>query len=56
MVMPMYGVIGKRFSCMAVVTGMTYDYELVVGVRNGSYYLFPRVQLDGHAPYETIRV
>lgn len=56
MVMPIYGVIHQELSHLAIVTGMTYEYQLVVGVKSNTYYLFPRVELSGQAPYEPIRV
>ena len=41
---------------LAIAEGMKYDYSLVLGVKNGIYYLYPRYILDGKAPYEDIRI
>lgn len=46
---------GKR-AVMAIVAGMRYDYSLVIGVRNGAYYLYPRFVLDGAEAYEDIEI
>lgn len=54
--MTMFGVLREEGSFMAVISGMTYEYELVTRVRDGQYACYPRVQLDGQAPYEPIRV
>lgn len=54
--MTMYGMIGENYSFMAAVTGMTYDYELVVRAEKGVYTMFPRFILNGQTPYEKIEV
>lgn len=55
-VMIMFGVIHKNHSFTAVVTGMTYDYQLVACIEKGRYYIFPRIMINGNAPYEDIGV
>jgi len=54
--MPFYACRRGNKAVMAVVAGMKFDYSLVLGVKNGRYYLFPRFILDGKAPYEDIRI
>lgn len=54
--MTMYGMIAKGRSFLAVVTGMTYDYELVAKVENQVYSVFPRFLLHGRKPYERMEV
>ncbi|MGN1367327.1 MAG: DUF5696 domain-containing protein [Aristaeellaceae bacterium] len=54
--MTMFGVLREEGSYMAVISGMTYEYELVTSVQAGQYRCYPRVPLDGAAPYEPIRV
>ena len=46
---------GSR-AVMAVVTGMQYEYSLVLGVRDGRYYLYPRFNLEGRPAYEDIEI
>ena len=43
-------------SVMAIVSGMKYDYSLVIGVRDGKYYLYPRFILEGEGAYENIEI
>lgn len=54
--MTMYGMVAKNRSFMAAVTGMTYDYQLVVKAEKGIYTMFPRFILNGQPPYEKIEV
>lgn len=41
---------------MAIVSGMRYEYSLVIGVRDGGYYLYPRFVLEGAGAYEDIEI
>ena len=43
-------------SCMAIVTGMQYEYSLVLGVCDSRYYLYPRFNLGGRPAYEDIEI
>ena len=52
--MPLYACRRGNQAVMVIVAGMKFDYSLVLGVKNGKYYLFPRFILDGKAPYEDI--
>lgn len=52
--MPVFGVKTRRQSYLAVVAGMAYGYELVCGVRDGKYYIYPRFRLDGAPLAEAI--
>ncbi len=52
--MPMWGVIHESNNFLAVVSSMTYEYELVVSVKQGVYSCYPRFVLNGTAPYEPI--
>ncbi len=54
--LPVFGVRHPSFSFSARVDGMKEIYRLVVGVENGSYYLYPRFVLGGDVPYEDISV
>lgn len=54
--MPVYAVSSGDKATLAIVTGMSLDYSLVCGVKNGKYYLYPRFILDGEAPYESIEI
>ena len=50
--MPVYACCRNGAGELAIVTGMEFEYALVVGVKDGRYYLFPRFGLDGRRPYE----
>lgn len=52
--MPVYACVRNGSGEMAVVTGMQFEYSLVLGVKNGKYYIFPRFHLNGKKPYEDI--
>ena len=54
--MPVFGF--KTCSCtiFAVVTGMTFEYKIVVGAKSGMYYLYPRFYLNGKNLYEDMTV
>lgn len=54
--MPIFGFKTTESSIFAIVTGMTFEYKIVVGVRNGIYYLYPRFYLNGKNLYEDITV
>ena len=54
--MPIFG-IKKNGSCiLAIVDGLKYEMYIVIGVKDGEYYMYPRFQLDGEVPYENISV
>lgn len=40
----------------AIVTGMRCDFGMVLGVKDGVYYTYPRFYIDGDAMYEDIEV
>ena len=54
--MPVYAWVRNGKGQLAIVAGMSFEYSLVCGVRGGKYYLYPRFNLDGEAPYEDIIV
>lgn len=54
--MPIYACRRGKQTVMAIVTGMKYDYSIVLGIRNGKYYLYPRFILDGAEAYEDIEI
>ena len=53
-VMPIWGAIGEDGGFTAIVSSMTYDYQLVTSVTEGIYRCFARFELKGEAPYEPI--
>jgi hypothetical protein len=55
-VMPIYGMKRGEEAFVVIVTGMSYEFDLVSGVRKGVYYQYPRFNLYGQRPYEDIRV
>lgn len=53
---PIFGVKKENETFVAIVTGMRSDYDTVIGVKNGVYYIYPRFTLDGEPAYEDITV
>lgn len=51
-----YGMNEGKTGILAIITGMQYDFGMVVGVKNGVYYTYPRFYIDGDMPYDDIRV
>ena len=54
--MPIYACRRGNEAILAVVAGMKFEYSLVIGVRDGRYYLYPRFILDGKGAYENIEI
>jgi len=54
--MPIFGFKTAETSVFAVVTGMTFEYKIVVGVKDGTYYIYPRFFLNGKNLYEDMTV
>ncbi len=54
--MPVYGFKTEEKSIFAIVTGMTYEYRIVLGVKNNNYYIYPRFFVDAKTRYEDICV
>ena len=54
--MPIYGFKTEEKTVFAVVTGMTYEYKIVLGVKDGTYYIYPRFFVDEQTNYEDICV
>jgi len=54
--MPMFGMKTPRMTFAAIVTGMPYNYSLVLEVKDGVYRLFPVFDHTMDPPYEDIAV
>ncbi len=54
--MPIFGYKTSENSIFAIVTGMTYEYKIVVGVKAGTFYIYPRFYLNGKNLYEDMTV
>lgn len=54
--MPIFGFKTADRSVFAIVTGMTFEYKIVVGVKAGIYYIFPRFYLNAKNLYEDMTV
>ena len=54
--MPIYACRRNSKTILAIVVGMKFEYSLVIGVRDGRYYLYPRFILDGAGAYEDIEI
>ncbi|MBS1371771.1 MAG: hypothetical protein HPZ91_17640 [Lentisphaeria bacterium] len=54
--MPLYFMKKEGCATLAVVAGMSLDYALVTGIRDGAYYMYPRFLLDGDGAYEDIEI
>ena len=50
--LPIFGFKTSNDSIFATVTGMTYEYKIVAGVKDGTYYVYPRFYLNGQNLYE----
>ena len=54
--MPLYACRRGGQTVLAIVTGMKFNYSLVLGVRDGRYYLYPRFRLNEEKAYEDIEI
>ncbi len=54
--MPLYVFHNGVSATLAVVAGMSLDYSLMTGIRDGVYYMFPRFILEGDGAYEDIEI
>ena len=54
--MPIFGVKKADKTTLVIVEGLKYEFSIVVGVKNGAYYIYPRFYLNGKIPYEDIRI
>ncbi len=54
--MPIYGFKTEEKSIFAVVTGLTYEYRIVLGVKDNNYYIYPRFFVDKKNKFEDICV
>lgn len=44
--LPVFVVCHEEQGMLAIVTGMRYEYELVVGIKNGRYYMYPHFKIQ----------
>ncbi len=51
-----YGWNKGKDGVLAIVTGMRYDFGMVLGLKDGVYYAYPRFYIDGDELYEDIEV
>jgi len=51
-----YGWNKGKDGILGIVTGMRYDMTMVLGVKDGLYYTYPRILTDGDMPYEDIKI
>ena len=51
-----YGWNKGKDGVLVIVTGMRYDFGMVLGLKDGVYYTYPRFYIDGDKPYEDIEV
>ena len=54
--MPIFGFGTDERCVFAVVTGMRYDYCIVMGVKDGEYYIYPRFFVDSKNCFEDISI
>ena len=45
--MPIFGVKKADKTTLVIVEGLKYEFSIVVGVKNGAYYIYPRFYLNG---------
>ncbi len=51
--MPMFAFSGKN-SYIVVARGMKHHMQLVTGVKNNEYFIYPQFDIDGYGLYETL--
>ena len=51
-----YGWNRGKDGIIGIVTGLREDFGIVLGVKNQSYYVYPRFYIDGDAPAEDITI
>ena len=56
MCIPFYACCSGEHAFLAVMTGMTLHAEIVAGIRDGVYYLYPRFRFDADGAYENPEV
>ncbi|MBQ7901088.1 MAG: hypothetical protein IJ365_03875 [Clostridia bacterium] len=54
--MPVFGLKSADMTFVAVVSGMSYDYELKVSLKDGKYNAYPVFNMDGEQPYEDLKI
>ena len=54
--LPVLGVKKDESCFVGIVTGMRFEFDTVVGVKYGNYYLYTKFKLDGDEPYEDIGI
>ncbi len=52
--MPIFGVKTNERCTLVIADGFKYEMHIVVGVKDGNYYIRPRFMLNGNIPYEDI--
>ncbi len=52
--MPIFAVKTKELARFVICEGMKYSFFVRTGVKEGRYFIFPRIVLSGDAPYEDI--
>lgn len=53
---PIFGVKKADKTTLIIVEGLKHEFSIVVGVKDGDYYIHPRFYLNGNSPYEDIRI
>lgn len=54
--MPVFGVKKNDKTFLAVVSGMPYDYDLRVELKDNKYRIFPVFNIFGEQPYEDLKI
>jgi len=54
--MPVFGFKTTEKSIFAIVTGMTFEYKIIIGVKDNNYYIYPRFFVDEKTRYEDIEI
>ncbi len=52
--MPIYGMVRGGTATLVIIEGMPLDFNIVLGVREGRYYLYARFEFSELPPYEDI--
>lgn len=54
--MPIFGVKKSGRAVLGIAVGFKWEMNIVYGVKNSEYYIYPRYYLNGRKPYEDISI
>ena len=54
--MPIFGIKKDNMCRLCIVSGLASEFEIVFGVKDGQYYIYPRFNFKHGQPYEDIKI